>query len=63
MVIFMAIAFRGMCLTARSSACGAIPVTQSYILPRLGGKPWPRVMRFGSRCGISGVIFDALPPS
>ena len=31
MVIFMGIAFLGMCLTARSSTCGAIPVTPSYI--------------------------------
>ena len=44
MVIFMVIAFLGMCLTARNSTCGAIPATPSYIRYCLGGKLWGRII-------------------
>jgi hypothetical protein len=46
-VIFMDIAFLGMCLTARSSARGANPVTPSYILYRIDGKLRARAARCG----------------
>jgi hypothetical protein len=45
MVIFMGIAFLGMWLAGRSAACGAIPVTPSYILFRFDGKLRARVAR------------------
>jgi len=44
MVIFMVVAFLGMCLTARGSACGAIPVAVSYILYGFCGKLWGRII-------------------
>jgi hypothetical protein len=60
MVIFMDIAFLGMCLTARSSACGAIPVTPSYIRYRFDGKLRPRAACV--RCGhvLLGSAADAV---
>jgi hypothetical protein len=45
MVIFMTVTFHGVYLTARSSACGAISLAPSYILPHLGGKLRARALR------------------
>jgi len=50
----MVITFLGMWLTARSSACGAIPVAPSYILHHLCGKLWARIIWFSARCGMIG---------
>jgi hypothetical protein len=52
MVIFMTVAFHRKFLMTRSSACGAIPVTPSYILYRFDGKLRARAARCGAHYSV-----------